>query len=109
MSSQTDPPPHTTHGFTEQILPFTTKQKSRSEDGFGSVSAGAFGDLLGMFLGLSGASRSTEEGFQIHFGIILGLVCSLLAAKDGVGTEAYGLPQPPRGLGRRMAFGFLTC
>ena len=71
--------------------------------------AGAFGDIWGMSLGLSGASRSTEEGFQIHFGTLLGLVCSLLAAKDGVGAEADGLPQPPRGLGRRMALGFLIC
>ena len=70
--------------------------------------AGTFGDLWGMSWGLSGASRSTEEGFQIHFGTLLGLVCSLLAARDGVGTEADGLPQPPKGLGRRLALCFLT-
>ena len=67
---------------------------------------GAFGDLRGMSWGLSGASRSTDKGFQNHFGTLLGLVCSLLAAKDGVGSEADGLRQPPRGLGRRMALGF---
>ena len=71
--------------------------------------AGDFGDLWGMFWGLSGDSRSTEEGFQIHVGTLLGLVCSLLAAKNGLGAEADGLPQPPRGLGRRMALGFLAC
>ena len=71
--------------------------------------AGAFEDLWGMYWGLSGASRSTEEGFQIHVGSLLGLVCSLLAAKDGVGAEADGVPQPPRGFGRLMALGFLTC
>ena len=61
-----------------------------------------------MYWGLSGASRSTEEGSQIHVGTLLGLVCSLLGARDGVGTEADGLPQPPRGLGRRLALCFLT-
>ena len=32
---------------------------------------------------LFGASRSTKEGLQIRLGILLGLVCSLLAAEDG--------------------------
>ena len=59
--------------------------------------------------GFFGASGSTTENGESPLGTLLGLVCSLLAAKDGVGTEADGLPQPPTGLGRRMALGFLTC
>ena len=34
---------------------------------------------------LLGASRSTKEGPQIRLGTLLGLVCSLLAAEDGLG------------------------
>ena len=52
---------------------------------FGAL-AGAFGELWGIPWGLSKGSKSTQEGFQIHLGTILGLVCSLLAAKDGAGT-----------------------
>ena len=32
-----------------------------------------------------GASKSTKEGPQIRLGTLLGLVCSLLAAEDGLG------------------------
>ena len=70
------------------------------------VSRVSFG-ALGHVLGLSGASRFTEEGFQIHVGTLLGLACSLLAAKDGARTEAYGHPQPLRGLGRQIVHGLL--
>ena len=35
---------------------------------------------------LFGASRSTKEGLQIRLGTLLGLVCSLLAAEDGLGS-----------------------
>ena len=48
--------------------------------------AGGFWELWGISWGLSRASKSNQEGFQIHLGIILGLVCSLLAVKDGLGT-----------------------
>ena len=34
---------------------------------------------------LFGASRSTKEGLQIRLGTLLGLVCSLLAAENGLG------------------------
>ena len=52
---------------------------------FGAL-AGAFWELQGIPWGLSRASKSTQEGFQIHPGTILGLGCSLLAVKDGLGT-----------------------
>ena len=52
----------------------------------------AFGGSLGLLfkaLGSSwelfGASRSTKEGLQIRLGTLLGLVCSLLAAENGLG------------------------
>ena len=41
---------------------------------------------LGHVLGALWGSRSTREGFQIHLGTVLGLVCSLFAAKYGLGT-----------------------
>ena len=40
--------------------------------------------LLGFSWGLSGASRSTKRGLQFRLGTPLGLVCSLLAAEDGL-------------------------
>ena len=42
--------------------------------------------LLGVFCELSGALRSTKLGLEIRVGIVLGLVCSLLAADDGLGS-----------------------
>ena len=47
---------------------------------------GALGGLLGGSWELFGASRSTKEGLQIRLGTLLGLVCSLLAAEDGLGS-----------------------
>ena len=47
---------------------------------------GALGGFLGGSWELFGASRSTKEGLQIRLGTLLGLVCSLLAAEDGLGT-----------------------
>ena len=47
---------------------------------------GSFLQLLGGYWGLFGASRSTTKGFQIPLGTILGFVCSLLAAEDGLGS-----------------------
>ena len=47
---------------------------------------GALGRLLGSFWGLFGVSRSAKEGLQIRLGTLLGLVCSLLAAEDGLGS-----------------------
>ena len=51
----------------------------------------AFGGYLGLLLvalgvywGLSGAPRSTKKSLQIRPGTPLGLVCSLLAAEDGI-------------------------
>ena len=35
---------------------------------------------------LFAASRSTKEGFQIHLGTLLGPVCVLLAAEDGLAS-----------------------
>ena len=35
---------------------------------------------------LFAASRSTKEGLEIRLGTLLGLVCSLLAADDGLGS-----------------------
>ena len=45
---------------------------------------GALGGLLWASWELFGASRSTKEGLQIRLGTLLGLVCSLLAAEDGL-------------------------
>ena len=39
---------------------------------------------MGVSWELFGASRSTKEGLQIRLGIILGFVCSLLAAEYGL-------------------------
>ena len=47
---------------------------------------GALGGFLGGSWELFGASRSTKEGPQIRLGTLLGLVCSLLAAEDGLGS-----------------------
>ena len=46
----------------------------------------ALGGLLGVSLELLRASRSTKEGPQSRLGTILGLVCSRLAAEDGLGS-----------------------
>ena len=47
---------------------------------------GALGALLGVSWELLRASGSTKEGLQIRLGTLLGLVCSLLAAEDGLGS-----------------------
>ena len=47
---------------------------------------GALGGLQGVSWELRRASRSTKEGLQIRLGTLLGLVCSLLAAEDGLGS-----------------------
>ena len=46
---------------------------------------GALGGLLGGSWELFGASRSTKEGLQIRLGTLLGLVCLLRAAENGLG------------------------
>ena len=46
---------------------------------------GALGGLLGGSWELLRVSGSTKEGLQIRFGILLGLVCLLLAAEGGLG------------------------
>ena len=43
------------------------------------------GGPLGVSWELLGASGSTKEGVQIRLGTLLGFVCSLLAAEDGLG------------------------
>ena len=40
---------------------------------------------MGVSWGLSGASRSTKRGLQLRLETLLGLVCSLLAAENGLG------------------------
>ena len=52
---------------------------------FGAPS-GSFWELLGGSWEFFGASTSTKEGFQIRLGTLLGLVCLLLAAEDGLGN-----------------------
>ena len=47
---------------------------------------GSFWELLGVPGELFRASGSTKEGLQIRLRILLGLVCSLLAAEDGLGS-----------------------
>ena len=50
---------------------------------------GSLGLLLGALGEFSGAlsvSKSTKEGLQIRLGTLLGLVCSLLAAENGIGS-----------------------
>ena len=41
---------------------------------------------MGLFWEVFRASRSTKEGLQIRLGTLLGLVCSRLAAEDGLGS-----------------------
>ena len=58
---------------------------------------GALGGLLGVSWELLRASGSTKEGLQIRLGTLLGLVCSLLAAEDGlrsVDVVFYLLSEP---------------
>ena len=43
-------------------------------------------ELLGVSWELFAASRSTKEGLEIRLGTLLGLVCSFLAADDGLGS-----------------------
>ena len=47
---------------------------------------GALGALLGVSWEIFRASGPTKEGLQIRLGTLLGLVCSLLAAEDGLGS-----------------------
>ena len=60
---------------------------------------------MGGSWGLFGASRSTKEGLEIRLGILLGLVCSFLAAKDGFGSvlglslARFGCSREPFGMG----------
>ena len=53
---------------------------------FGGSLSGSFWELLGVPGEFFGASGSTKEGLQIRLRILLGLVCSLLAAEDGLGS-----------------------
>ena len=55
---------------------------------------------LGASWELFGASRSTKEGLEIRLGTLLGLVCSLLAAEDGLGSVdvVCYLPSEPLGI-----------
>ena len=61
---------------------------------------GSLGLLLGVYWALFGASRSTKEGLEIRLGTLLGLVCSLLAADDGLGSVdvVFYLPSEPLGV-----------
>ena len=61
---------------------------------------GALGGFLGGSWELFGASRSTKEGLQIRLGTLLGLVCSLLAAEDGLVNVdvVFCLPSEPLGI-----------
>ena len=70
------------------------------------VPAGALGDLWGMYWGLSGASTSPEESFQIQEGGHLGLVRLLLTAKDGLGPKqmAFGSHREASGYVWRLVF-----
>ena len=61
---------------------------------------GALGGLLGVSWELLRASGSTKEGLHIRLRILLGLVCSLLAAEDGLGSVdvVFYLPSEPLGV-----------
>ena len=61
---------------------------------------GRRGALLGVSWELLRASGSTKEGLQIRLGTLLGLVCSLLAAEDGLGSVdvVFYLPSEPLGI-----------
>ena len=77
-------------GFTHGISAISIEKKTFAIQRwfwtrFGAL-AGVFWELWGISWGLSRASKPNQEGFQIHLGTILGLVCSLLAVKDGLGT-----------------------
>ena len=89
LSSQTDPPTLKNYDFTSRILTFLKNHRFRSKDGFESVFGalpGSFWELLGVPGELFRASGSTKEGLQIRLRVLLGLVCSLLAAEDGLGS-----------------------
>ena len=61
---------------------------------------GALGGLLGVSWELLRASGSTKESLQIRLGTLLGLVCLLLAAEDGLGSVdvVFCLPSEPLGI-----------
>ena len=54
---------------------------------------------MGVSWELFGASRSIKEGLEIRLGTFLGLVSSLLAADDGLGSVdiVFYLPSEPLG------------
>ena len=66
---------------------------------------GTLGELWGGSWELFGASRSTKKGLQIRIGTLLGLVCSLLAAEDGLG-RVLGLSLARFGCSRMLLKGF---
>ena len=93
LSSQTDPPILKNVDFTIGILTCWRNERFRSKNGFAIVwglSRAPVGELLGGSWELGGASNSTKEGLQIHLGTFLGLVCSPLAAEDGLGEGGLG-------------------
>ena len=58
---------------------------------------GTLGGLLGVSWEFLRASGSTKEGLQIRLGTLLGLVCSLLAAENGLGRVLGPSLALPRG------------
>ena len=85
MSSQTEPFTLKKYDFPVRILKksaFSIQKWFCNR--FGALS-GSFWELFEGFWELSGASRSTKEGSQIHLGTLVALVCSPLAAEDGLG------------------------
>ena len=85
LRSQTDAPTFENVDFTMGILTCLKNQRFRFKDGFESVLGLSRGPLGGSWE-LFGASRSTKEGLEIRLGTLFGLVCSLLAADDGLGS-----------------------
>ena len=60
---------------------------------------------MGVSSRLFGASRSTKEGLEIRLGTLFGLLCSLLAAKDGLGSVdvVFYLPSEPLGIDSKLS------
>ena len=111
-------PPNARHHFTKRTCP-PLKKKGKKQphvwninvstqrwfwERFGALS-GCFWEFLGVSSRLFGASRSTKEGLEIRLGTLFGLLRSLLAAKDGLGSVdvVFYLPSEPLGIDSKLS------
>ena len=117
LSSQTDPPTLKNDGFMVAGARFLKNHHFRSKDGFGSVLGASrlhFGrswGSLGVSWGFSRGPRASKifeavssRSISVALGTLLGFVCLLLAAENGLwkflGSYLAFFLSPPRAFGR---------